>query len=356
MKANVRGTTPIATQLVKRVEILHSQAAAVRRAVPVQVHFNESGRYEVRHVAVSQPVLFDEVVTASIHETAPGLANFRSQDFSIRDVTRALYFKTAAVYARCAGTVKVSEPILDTRAVEPNNMAHLLLDIIPCVLHARRVLGREVSVLSRSLQDPFRRVLETFAIPRIESRHNIEADFIKVRGARGLAVFDLLGHAECPAHVSLPDPYQGITFESSVRFDRVFFARRGPRALSNHAEVESVMRRFGYETIFMEDYSIQDQLSIGAQAKHVVAIHGAAMALLALNRTVDSVVELMPPHVYHEMFAMCPRSRALRYHVIISEFDPVVQQSGWPALAYHKERSFATDLNLLEKSLLSVHQ
>lgn len=346
----------MATQLVKRVDILHSQAAAGRRAVPVQVHVNESGCYKHLQVAVSQPILFDEVVTASIHETAPGLANFRKLDLSFRDLARALYFGTAAVYARCAETVKVSEPVLDTRSVEPNNMAHLLLDIIPCVLHARRVLGREVLVLSRSLQDPFRRLLETFAIPRIASGRNIEADFIKIRGARGLHVFDLLGHPECPAHVSLPDPYQGITFESSVKFDRIFLARRGPRALLNHGEVESVVRRFGYEMIFMEDYSIHDQLSIGAQAKHVVAIHGAAMAFLALNRAVDSVIELMPPHVYHEMFAMCPRSQAMRYHVIISEFDPVVVHSGWSALLHHKERPFATDLKLLEKSLLSVHQ
>ena len=104
----------------------------------------------------------------------------------------------------------------------------------------------------------------------------------------------------------------------------------------------------------MEDFSIPDQISIGAHARHVVAIHGAAMAFLALNRGIDSLIELSPPHVYHSLYPLTLGSRVRKYFLVIQEFDERVIYSGWEAILYFKNRPFKVNLGLLERALTEV--
>jgi capsular polysaccharide biosynthesis protein len=146
-----------------------------------------------------------------------------------------------------------------------------------------------------------------------------------------------------------------MTLSSSIGFERVFLARRGPRGLINQAEIEALVSRYGYKTVFMEDYSIHDQLSIGARAKHVVAVHGAAMSFLVMNQNIDSVIELLPPNVYHELFPVCLSPRVGRYEQIIPEFDQAVAHSGWQTIVRFKNARFSTDAKLLENCLSEMH-
>lgn len=337
------------------IELLHSEEVLPRDVSPVMVHMVEDGRSTTECFVVRRPVQFDRVVTASVEETVPGVSAHRRRDWTARGLARAVHFGVNSVYAGVVEPLRPTGFVIDTRTVEPNNIAHLLLEVIPCVLHARRVVQAPVSVITRSLQGPFRCLLEAFDIPIVETRRQVQGRFLKVRGTRGLSVYDLMGHPHCPANVTLTEPFRDVDFRAGARFDRVFLARRGLRALANHAAVEALLTPLGYQTIFMEDYSIHDQLSIGMQARHVVAIHGAAMAFLALNQQLESVVELSPSHVYHEMFPLCVGKPARQYHFVISEFDRKVSHSGWQAILHHKGQAFASDVGLLREALANIH-
>lgn len=341
--------------LVKGVEIVHSEAATAPDAAMTDVHFREEGHPYTRRISVGRPVNFDHIVTSRVQDVVPGFGSGRRQDLSVRGVARKVGFGAVGACARRVRPQHVDAPIFDSRVCEPNNMAHLLMDIVPCCLHARRVIGTDVMLLSRSLQPAFEQLLGVFGIKPVKTLREIEGGFVRVCGTRGLAVYDLLGQFDCPTSASLPHAYDGLDLTTSVGFDRVFFARRGARALVNHQAVEDALHRYGYRTVFMEDYSIRDQLSIGARARHVVGVHGAAMGFLAVGKTVESVVELMPSHVYHELFAMCVQPHAKHYHLIISEFDPSVAHSGWSAIAHFKGQPFSVDLPLLEQSLAAIH-
>jgi len=241
------------------------------------------------------------------------------------------------------------------RGIEPNNMAHLLLEAIPYCLYARSIVGPEMRVLSRPLTTQFSGLLSIFGILPLQEMRRVTGNFIRIRGTRGLAVYNLLETFDCNGITFFPDVYQKMEFSSDVKLERVFLARRGPRSLINQADVEKVLKKYGYKTIFMEDYSLRDQLSIGAQAKHVVALHGAAISLLIMNKKIDSVIELMPPNVYHHIFSVCLGPRVARYEQIIPEYDWAVPHSGWQAIAYFKNRAFATNANLLDKILSEIH-
>jgi capsular polysaccharide biosynthesis protein len=153
----------------------------------------------------------------------------------------------------------------------------------------------------------------------------------------------------------MPDVYSNIDFASSTKFERMFLARRGARRLGNQDELETLASRYGYATVFMEDYSVLEQLSIGAQAKHVIAIHGAAMSFLVMSKKILSVIELMPPNVYHEFYPVCLGAKVGCYQQIIPDFDPAVAHSGWSAVEYFKNRPFSVDIRLLDRLFRELH-
>jgi len=236
-------------------------------------------------------------------------------------------------------------------------MAHLLLDLIPYSLYARRAAGPEVAILFRKLGRRFCDLLDIFGLVPIVEHRRIEADVVKISGTRGLAVYDLdlRNTFDCPGISFLPNVYSEMDFSSSARFERIFLARRGLRSLVNQAEVEDTVARFGYRTVFMEDYSLLDQLSIGAQAKHVVAIHGAGMSFLIMSKRIDSIIELLPANYYAALFPVSLGSRVRHYEQIIPTFDRIVQHTGWPEIARFKGLPFVVDTTLLTKLLSNTH-
>jgi hypothetical protein len=297
---------------------------------------------------------FDRITVAIVQETLPGIAMPAIPFDSLRNLARFGYYSMRWLAASTLPPVSPPGPVLDTRSIEPNNIAHLLLDVIPQYLYARNLVGPDVTLITRELKGQFRSLVEAFNILPMYQDRKVKAAAVKLRGTRGLSVYDLPVF-DCPVITCVPEVYSNMDFSSSVRFDKVFMARRGERSLRNHSEIESLAADYDYKTIFMEDYSIPDQLSIGANARHVIALHGAAMSYLVLGKQLDSVIELFPPHVHHELYPVCIGPRVMSYHQIIPDFDPAVMHSGWDAISHFKSQSFSVDPGLLEKLLSQIH-
>ena len=120
-------------------------------------------------------------------------------------------------------------------------------------------------------------------------------------------------------------------------------------------EVEALAAGYGYKTIYPEDYTIAEQLGIGAHAKHVIAVHGAAISLLLMNKKVDSVIELFPPNVHHELFPAALGEKVVRYEQIVPDFDPRIAHNGWQAILPFKSRNFSVNVTLLGRLLSEIH-
>jgi Glycosyltransferase 61 len=340
-----------------RVKIISEETPPPVGPISVAVHYLESGIQKTITVQMKLPTYFDSIVVSIVPEILPSLSKPQIGLSSLRDMARFGYHTARNFEASILPPLVMRRPIFDTRSWEPNNMAHLLLDLIPYSLYARRAVGPEVGILFRKLGKRFCQLLEIFGIIPIFERRRVEADVVNIRGTRGLAVYDLkLPHTfDCFGISFVPDVYSEMDFSSSTKWERVFLARRGPRSLINGSEVEEIVARFGYRTVFMEDYSLLEQLSIGAQAKHVVAIHGAAMSFLIMSRRIDSIIELLPQNNYAAGFPVALGSRVREYVQIIPSFDRNVQHVGWPAIVGFKDLPFAVDTSLLGKLLSSIH-
>jgi hypothetical protein len=241
------------------------------------------------------------------------------------------------------------------REFEPNNIAHLMVDVIPYYYFARGAIGSEITAVFRSIREPFLSWLKLFNVSLICENRRMSGEIIKICGTRGLAVHDLLSTFDCNGIQFFPDTYSKVTFASDFGNERIFLARRAPRNLQNQAEVEELTREYGYSTVFMEDYSPNVQLGLAAQAKYVIALHGAAMSLLLLNDRIESIIEIFPPNVYDRMFPACLGRRVARYEQIVSDFDRRVAHSGWDVILSFKNQPFSVPLKLLQKLLSEIH-
>jgi capsular polysaccharide biosynthesis protein len=100
-------------------------------------------------------------------------------------------------------------------------------------------------------------------------------------------------------HTIIPEFRQWILSRiiksDSFNFKKIFISRKKPRhrRLLNEDAVISLLSGYGFVTIYMEDYSVADQVRIFSQADHIICIHGAALTNLCFSNSGTKVLDLI---------------------------------------------------------------
>lgn len=248
---------------------------------------------------------------------------------------------------------KFAKPIplgfyFDTRAHEPNNISHLLLNIVPLCLLAREAV-EDVTFVFGTVQPRFREMLNYFGIEPLCTYRSVTGQALTFHLSRQISQFPIETIIDYPFNILAEDIYKDFV-EERVGAKKIFVSRRGKRSLINEAEVCTFLEARGYTTVYFEDHSIADQISIMQAADDIVAIHGAAMAYLALKEHIGSVIELLPPTVYHSLFPIACH-RAERFAQLLPELDENAHFAGWSAILPYKQRAFSVDINQLRRAL-----
>jgi hypothetical protein len=341
---------------IESVKIHFEMAAPPMHGLTTTVHFFESGEYKQLTVDNMRATYFDRVVVSSIRGSLAATKSRFVPFTSARDFGRNLLYAYRRIVLPASRPVSPSVPLLDMRGFEPNNIAHLMVDVIPYYYLAKEAIGSEITAVFRSIREPYLSWLKLFNVSLICENRRMIGETIKICGTRGLAVHDLFSTFDCNGIQFVPKTYSKMNFPSDLRYERIFLARRAPRNLQNQSEVEELTKRYGYSTLFMEDYTPREQIGLAAQAKYVIALHGAAMSLLLFNDKIESIIEIFPPNVYDRMFPACLGSRVARYDQIVSDFDRRVAHSGWDAIQFFKNRSFSAPVHLLQGLLSEIHE
>ena len=76
--------------------------------------------------------------------------------------------------------------------------------------------------------------------------------------------------------------------------ERIYISRgrAGKRRIVNEDEVTSVLHRFGFETIYAEELSFEQQVQVCSRARYIVSNHGAGLTNMLFMREGGSVLEL----------------------------------------------------------------
>jgi hypothetical protein len=82
--------------------------------------------------------------------------------------------------------------------------------------------------------------------------------------------------------------------DASASQERIYISRgrAARRRIMNEDEVTSILRRFGFETIYAEDLSFEQQVRLCSRARYIVSNHGAGLTNMLFMQAGGSVLEL----------------------------------------------------------------
>jgi spore coat protein CotF len=314
--------------------------------------YNDLLAQQCIEIETERATKFEKLITFMIDDTIAAKLTPISNFTSTRAVARNLKNVILNQYLKLAKPIKASSVVFDTRDTEPNNMAHLMIQIIPLCLHAKNTSKLDVQFIFSKVYQPFLQLLQAFEIKTIFTSRKIQGTFLKVRATRGLAAYEASNVFDCPATTFISGTYDNYKFSSGMQnMDKIFIARRGARSLINHSEVEQLLTQHGYKTVYMEDYAIPVQLGIASEANEIVATHGAAIGLLILRKNIKSLIEIFPPNVYHDYFSVALGDKVNQYIQLISSFDSRVLGNSWGAIWAFKNKAFSADIAQIKKAL-----
>ena len=76
--------------------------------------------------------------------------------------------------------------------------------------------------------------------------------------------------------------------------DRIYISRRraAKRRIVNEDEIHEILQRFGFETIYAEELSFEQQVRLCSRARYIVSNHGAGLTNMLFMKERGSVLEL----------------------------------------------------------------
>ena len=243
------------------------------------------------------------------------------------------------------------EVVVDLRAYSPGNLAHAITIHLPVALYIRGFL--EANSLSKPL----------LIFPRKLPAHvqslfsELGFRFLLTNGrVSGEVCHYELGSLTC-LRSSLPELIKTSFLQSDFpnklleanngKPKKIFISRRDTRRLSNEAEVEQFLISKGYEKLYLEDYTVLEQIALVSLADSIVAIHGAALGPLIFrtlfNKRPLKLVELFTPAHMSNIYRIV-------MHQIGGEWIGV-RGKAWPKLmeqAYECELTKVRQYSLLD--------
>lgn len=336
------------------VKVHRTEPLQKTRSITVKLFVGKDGLPEIRDITVRQPTEFDHLVLFSSNVVTKYHARAIGRAIDLRGVARNARNVLDNISNSLQNPVPLSGYYFDTRCCDPNNIAHIMMTIAPACLKVRSILGPDVKFVFRPMKQIFVDLLHELSINPVISRRALCGRRVDLRVIRILSQNDVLNVYDSPPIVWLDNTMEQFNIRQIEGYDKIYLARQDARSITNSAALEVILKERGYTTVYMENFSITRQMEIAASARHVVAVHGAAMGFLALNRSLESVIEILPPNVYHEFFPLSIGSRVSKYIQILPSFDIMVACEGWDAILAHKSRPFVLAPQLLDLALGSI--
>lgn len=238
--------------------------------------------------------------------TKPGRLQFelqeKSQAWFLPPQTKLRKIKN--LFLKNASTpLNLEKVFIDLRQHYPSNLAHAITIHLPIALCAKEYLHSEnkneiILIFPATLPKHIRSLFETIGF-------EIVCTDTAIKGTQ--CIYDL--ESLICIRGALPEIIKSTLFQSDLRNKliqahqglptNIFISRRDTRKLINEPEVEAFLVKKGYEKIYMEDYSLLQQLAIVSLAEKIVAIHGAALGPLIFRGVFDikplKLVEIFSP-------------------------------------------------------------
>jgi capsular polysaccharide biosynthesis protein len=136
--------------------------------------------------------------------------------------------------------------------------------------------------------------------------------------------------------------------------DRIYITRgkANNRKIVNEGEVIELLKRYGFEVLSLEDFTVYQQAKIFQQAKVLIAPHGASQTNLVFCEDRTKVMEFFSPAWIHHCYYALSRANKLDYNFLLDESTEKTSRSASSSPA--KGEDIFVDLSGLQKFLESL--
>lgn len=119
---------------------------------------------------------------------------------------------------------------------------------------------------------------------------------------------------------------RGVPVDPAQSGRRLYVARRDSRWIHNDDEFTAVAERFGFQKIYLEDYSLREQITMAAHAEALIGPHGAGMIHSLFMPRGSFVMELFSAQkINHSMF---PIAKALEHDYVMLGTKQITAEDG----------------------------
>lgn len=183
---------------------------------------------------------------------------------------------------------------------QSENYCHWLLDELPKILLAGIDI-QDIKIAIRDLTQPFQ--YESLRRFGIKAENIIPvADFTAIKADK-LIVFTEMRDDTAPAwhgaSWALEPMRLHLSATSSPKHTprKIYISRAGARGrrIINEDALIPILRQAGYQIIYPEKYSFQEQIKLFGAASHIIAPHGAGLANLVFCQNLRQLIEIFPP-------------------------------------------------------------
>ena len=114
---------------------------------------------------------------------------------------------------------------------------------------------------------------------------------------------------------------RGITNNKSYFPEKIYIGRGNAkyRRVMNEVEVVDILRQFGFTYVTPESISLENQISIFAHAKIIVAPHGSGLTNIVFCNPGTKVIELFSPHYLRYYYWHISQLLGLEHYYLIGE-------------------------------------
>ncbi|MGL4503389.1 MAG: tetratricopeptide repeat protein, partial [Planktothrix sp.] len=109
--------------------------------------------------------------------------------------------------------------------------------------------------------------------------------------------------------------------QSSDPIDKVYISRRSTktRRFVNETEVSALLEDYGFKTVILESLSVQEQITLLARAKMIIAPHGAGLTNTIFCQRGTKLIEIFSPQYVPDCYWITSNQVGLDYYYLIGE-------------------------------------
>lgn len=222
------------------------------------------------------------------------------------------------------------------------NYFHWMTEVLPALLILNKVKDKRVPVLLSTNSKKCKHIIDSLKIFDIPIYYYNIKQTIKVSNLYAVKI-PIVGAYNEPFLFNMRSLFfKKLNVEvKNIPFRKIYISRKNAtrRKISNEDALVALLDTYEFESVFLEDYEIQDQIKLLHEAKIVVSCHGAGLTNILFMQPETKVIELKANNNDYWCFFSLARLANLHYSYLLCKSDR----------DNHRDANITVDLLALEK-------